>query len=80
MIVGEHVIVNDRRDYFKMTLLTVARVLARTGGGPLAATIRIDGLPQSQERLGSRELRRLGVAGGRYNSSRTGKRLTSSQE
>ena len=60
----------DRRDYFDMTLQTVAQVLARAGGEPLAATIRIDGLPRSQERLASRALRRLGLAGGRVKGVR----------
>jgi hypothetical protein len=59
-----------RRDYLRLTLEAVAQSLAVAGGEEYEATIRIDGLPRTQERLATLELRRMGVAGGRVKGVR----------
>ncbi|MBI3764763.1 MAG: DUF3800 domain-containing protein [Chloroflexi bacterium] len=60
----------NQRDYLRLTLQTIAEALKDTGGGKYEATIRIDGLPRTQERLATLELRRMGVAGGRVKGVR----------
>lgn len=60
----------NRRDYLQMTLETIAGALASVGGEHPEATIRIDGLPRSQERTAALRLRRMGVAGGRVKGVR----------
>ena len=60
----------NQRDYFRRTLDTIAQALADTTSERYEATIRIDGLPRTQERLATLELRRMGIAGGRVKGVR----------
>jgi len=60
----------NRREYFRLTLATIAQALTVAGGEKYEATIRIDGLPRAQERVATLELRRMGVGGGRVKGIR----------
>ncbi len=52
---------HNRRDYLPLTIRTIALALEATGEIDYKATILIDGLPRTQERLVGGQLRRLGV-------------------
>ena len=60
----------SRRDYFRLTLATSADALAASNSEKYEATVRIDGLPKTQERAATLELRRMGVAGGKVKGVR----------
>jgi len=51
----------DVQDYPSSTVQTIARALSATGGTDYKATILIDGLPRSLERMVGLQLRRLGI-------------------
>jgi hypothetical protein len=51
----------DVQDYPSVTVQTIARALGATGETDYRATILIDGLPRSLERMVGLQLRRLGI-------------------